>query len=129
MTQKPRYGDFTELNPIVFPGKAYPGTPPCLGNRSVFILDPRLPDVYDLLQERVKKHPTTFFWKKKTVRRSKYRLEISKARERLKMSPFEKDFRSLLLTYERFKEVLFFSFFSIKILRLLLTGSPETGFR
>ena len=42
MTQKPRYGDFGELNPIVFPGKACPGTPPCLGNRSVFILDPRL---------------------------------------------------------------------------------------
>ena len=42
LTQKPRYGDFRELNPIVFPGKACPGTPPCLGNRSVFILDPRL---------------------------------------------------------------------------------------
>ena len=43
MTQKPRYGDFGELNPVVFPGEACPGTPPRLGNRSVFILDPRLP--------------------------------------------------------------------------------------
>ena len=50
MTQKPREGDSRELKSKTFPGGAWPRTPlpacasaaRCFGNRSPFILDPRL---------------------------------------------------------------------------------------
>ena len=68
LTQKPRYGDFRELNPIVFPGKACPGTPPCLGNRSVFILDPRLCFVKRLSENNSIKNSSDKKTKKKVPR-------------------------------------------------------------
>ena len=42
MTQKPRKGDFGELKSKTFPGGACPQSSLEVGNRSVFILDPRL---------------------------------------------------------------------------------------
>ena len=42
MTQKPRKWDFGELKSKTLPGGTFPQTSLEIGNRSVFILDPRL---------------------------------------------------------------------------------------